>query len=130
MDAAAAFPDRDIFIFLLLMARSVVEKGRGGFGGAVVDAAAVPAAAEVALESVFTAVAAAPVAAVAPPPWLADMTLCRWRGARFSAFSSGPLPLPIPNSYRLSSRSRTQTHSLTKLVWSWTGLARSLACFV
>ena len=57
---------------LLLMARSVVEKGRGGLA-AVVDAAAVPADAEVAPESVLTA-AAAPVAAGAPPPWLADMT--------------------------------------------------------
>ena len=62
---------------LLLIARSVVEKGSGGLAAAV-EAAAVPAAAEAAPESVLTAVAAAALApvpaAAAPPPWLADMT--------------------------------------------------------
>ena len=102
------------------MARSVVEKGRGGFAAAVVDAAAaVPAAAEVALESVLTAVAAAPVAAAAPPPWLADMTPSVARRTCFGLFelasSSNPRSFPDScNSYRLlSSPPRSHSNPLT-----------------
>ena len=98
-----AFPDMLSGRFLLLMARSVVEKGRGGFAAAV-DAAAVPAAAEVAPESVLTAAAAAPVAAVAPPPpWLADMTRSVARRTIFGLFELAscfpdPQPLSIASS--------------------------------
>ena len=92
-----AFPDVLSGRLLLLMARSVVEKGRGGFA-AVDAAAAVPAAAEVAPESVLTAEAAAPVAVAAPPPpWLADMTRSVARRTFFGLLESAPCsPDPEP----------------------------------